>query len=103
MRSNDCVSTSVCGWCSLSPYRARRDAVRGTAKISSCVRYASHRQGIGNALVQHAVSEAPGLASACCSVSSLSATRGDRAEDEMRLRALGATPDVASIDGELAG
>lgn len=52
---------SVLGWCSLSAYRAGREALRGTAEISYYVGRGSRGHGIGSALVEHAVREAPRL------------------------------------------
>ena len=55
------VDHSVRGWCSLSSYRSGRGALLGTAEISYYIRHDSRRQGLGSALVRHAVSEAPRL------------------------------------------
>jgi L-amino acid N-acyltransferase YncA len=52
---------SVRGWCSLSAYRPGRMALIETAEISYYVRGDSQRQGIGSALVRHAIKEAPRL------------------------------------------
>src|SRR6476660_8240998 len=49
------------GWCSLSAYRPGRAALLGTAEISYYVASAARGQGVGTALVRHAVNEAPGL------------------------------------------
>lgn len=52
---------TLLGWCSLSPYRPGRGALRTTAEISYYID-ASHRgQRVGSRLVKHALSEAPGL------------------------------------------
>jgi L-amino acid N-acyltransferase YncA len=42
------------GWCSLSPYRKGRLALRYTKEVSYFVAARFHRQGVGLALVQHA-------------------------------------------------
>ena len=52
---------SVRGWCWQSSYRDGREALLETAEISYYVRDDSRRQGLGSALVQHAVREAPHL------------------------------------------
>ena len=49
------------GWCSLSPYRAGRAALRFTAEISYYLAPDYHRQGIGTALVEHAMASCPAL------------------------------------------
>jgi L-amino acid N-acyltransferase YncA len=45
------VDGQVVGWCSLSPYRPGRAALRFTSEISYYITSAFHRQGIGTALV----------------------------------------------------
>lgn len=50
----------ILGWCSLSPYRPGRDALRQTAEISYYVDRSSRGRGIGSRLMQHALAEAPG-------------------------------------------
>lgn len=49
----------IVGWCSLSPYRTGRAALRTTAEISYYIDKSRRGQGLGNRLVQHALSEAP--------------------------------------------
>src|SRR5512146_1054859 len=51
----------VVGWCSLSAYRPGREAFRFTREISYYIASAYHRQGIGTALVEHALGACPGL------------------------------------------
>jgi L-amino acid N-acyltransferase YncA len=51
----------VVGWCSLSAYRPGRAALRFTAEISYYIAYAHHGQGIGTALVAHALAVCPTL------------------------------------------
>jgi L-amino acid N-acyltransferase YncA len=55
------IEGHVAGWCSLSPYRPGRAALRFTAEISYYIAPAYHRQGIGTALVEHTVAAAPAL------------------------------------------
>jgi phosphinothricin acetyltransferase len=55
------VEGRVVGWCSLSAYRAGRAALRFTAEISYYIALAYHRQGIGTALVKHALAACPAL------------------------------------------
>jgi L-amino acid N-acyltransferase YncA len=49
------------GWCSLSAYRPGRAALRRTAEISYYVSAAARGRGVGTALVQHAIDQAPRL------------------------------------------
>ncbi len=46
---------NVAGWCSISPYRAGRMALRHTAEISLFVHESDRREGVGSALLKHAV------------------------------------------------
>lgn len=55
------VDGEVAGWCSLSPYRPGRAALRITAEISYYIALAYHRQGIATALVEHALASCPAL------------------------------------------
>jgi len=55
------VEGQVAGWCSLSPYRPGRAALRFTAEISYYIAPAYHRRGIGTALVEHTVAACPAL------------------------------------------
>ena len=55
------VDAVLAGWCSLSPYRAGRAALRFTAEISYYLAPTYHRQGIGTALVEHALAACPTL------------------------------------------
>ena len=92
----------VRGWCSVSSYRSGREALLGTAEISYYVRHDSQRQGIGSALVRHAVTEAPHLGKRI-----LFGILLERNEASIRLMTRcgfelwGRLPDVAAFDEEL--
>lgn len=49
----------ILGWCSLSPYRPGRMAVRFTAEISYYVDSNFQRMGVATKLIQHAISDCP--------------------------------------------
>ncbi|MFW2405403.1 MAG: N-acetyltransferase family protein [Gammaproteobacteria bacterium] len=51
----------VVGWCSLSPYRPGRMALRHTAEISYYIARASRGTGVGSALIAHAIERCPEL------------------------------------------
>ena len=51
------VDDKVIGWCSLSPYRPGRMALRYTAEISYYIHEGYRRKGIGSALVKHAIAQ----------------------------------------------
>jgi L-amino acid N-acyltransferase YncA len=55
------VDGGVAGWCSLSAYRPGRAALRFTAEISYYLASAYQRQGLGTALVRHALAACPAL------------------------------------------
>lgn len=45
----------VCGWLSISPYRAGRQALNEVVEVSFYVDYAHHREGIASRLMKHAI------------------------------------------------
>lgn len=51
------LAGKVVGYCSISPYRAGREAMETVAEISYYVAYAYHRQGIGTQLVKYVLSD----------------------------------------------
>ncbi len=51
----------VVGWCSLSPYRPGRGALRHTAEVSYYVDERDRGAGVGTRLVKHAVARCPAL------------------------------------------
>lgn len=93
---------AVVGWCSLSAYRAGRAAVRRTAEISYYVSVAARGRGVGTALVEHAIEQAPRLGKHV-----LFGILLERNAPSIRLltrcgfQLWGRLPDVALIDGEL--
>ena len=93
---------AVVGWCSFSSYRSGREALLGTAEISYYVDRGAQGRGVGSALVQHAVREAPRLGKRV-----LFGILLERNDASMRLmekcgfELWGRLPDVAMIDGEL--
>jgi L-amino acid N-acyltransferase YncA len=51
----------VSAWCSVSPYRPGRQALRFTAEISSYVAKSARRQGVASALLRHALARGESL------------------------------------------
>jgi phosphinothricin acetyltransferase len=93
---------SVRGWCSLSPYRPGREALLGTAELSYYVCYDFHGQGIGSALVQHALAEAPRLGKRVLFAILLEWNEPSvRLLNKFGFEMWGRLPDVALVDGEL--
>lgn len=55
------MENKVVGYCTLSPYRAGKKGFASVAEISYYLDYAYHGQGIGTALIKHAISDCPRL------------------------------------------
>ncbi len=95
---------AVIGWCSFSSYRSGRDAVLGTAEISYYVGRDSQGQGVGSALVKHAIQEAPRLGKRVLFGILLERNHASiRLMEKCGFELWGRLPDVAMIDGELVG
>ena len=98
------VDGQVAGWCSLSPYRPGRAALRFTAEISYYIAAAHHRQGIGATLVEHALAACPAL-----QIRHLFAIvlEGNEASvkllEKMGFEQWGYLPRVADFDGKEVG
>jgi phosphinothricin acetyltransferase len=92
----------VRGWCSLSCYRSGREALLGTAEISYYVASDSRGRGVGSALVQHAILEAPRLGKRVLFAILLERNRASiRLMEKCGFEVWGRLPDVALIEGEL--
>jgi L-amino acid N-acyltransferase YncA len=98
------VDGGVAGWCSLSPYRPGRPALRFTAEISYYIALAYHGRGIATALVEHALAACPGL-----QIRHLFAIvlEGNQASlkllQKMDFEQWGYLPKVANFDGKEVG
>ncbi len=98
------VNEQIAGWCSLSPYRPGRAALRSTAEISCYVALEYDRKGVANALVGHAIVTCPGLG-----IKNLFAIVLERNAaslkllDKMGFEKWGYMPRVADFDGEETG
>jgi L-amino acid N-acyltransferase YncA len=92
---------SVRGWCSLSAYRPGRMALSETAEISYYVRGDSQRQGIGTALVQHAIKAAPSLGKRILFGILLERNKASiHLMNKCGFELWGRLPDVAAFDGD---
>ena len=93
---------AVVGWCSLSAHRPGRAALRRTAEISYYVRADCRGCGIGTALVNHAITDAPRLGKHVLFAILLEKnTASINLLKKFGFELWGRLPDVASIDGEL--
>lgn len=94
----------VIGWCSLSVYRPGRAALRFTAEISYYVDSAHQGQGVGQALIRHAVEAGPSLG-----IKNIIAVLLDRNEPSRKLleklgfQQWGYLPRVLDFDGQECG
>jgi L-amino acid N-acyltransferase YncA len=96
--------TVVVGWCSLSPYRPGRMALRHTAEISYYVDENYGNMGVGSALISHAIESCTPL-----NIRSLFAILLDINQDSTRIlekfgfERWGHLPNVADFDGRECG
>jgi phosphinothricin acetyltransferase len=95
---------SVKGWCSLSPYRRGRMALRFTAETSYYVRGDSHRKGIASRLVQHSIASCATLKIKNLFAIVLEYNTGSCALlEKLQFEKWGYLPNVADFDGEECG
>jgi L-amino acid N-acyltransferase YncA len=95
------VDDQVAGWCSLSAYRPGRAAFRFTAEISYYIAFSHHRQGIGTALVAHAMTACPSLQIRHLFAIVLEGNEGSiRLLKKMGFEKWGTLPRVADFDGK---
>ena len=99
-----CVTNDqVAGWLSVSPYRGR-PALERTAEISYYVEYNCQRQGIGSALMRHAIEAAPRLNKHIYLAILLEwNTASQRLLEKFGFEKWGYLPEVAEFDGRLCG
>jgi L-amino acid N-acyltransferase YncA len=93
----------VQGYLSLSPYRGR-PALRRTAELSYYVDYARHGQGIGSALMERAVAEAPQAGKRILLAIVFDTNAASiRLLEKYSFSRWGFLPEVAEIGGRLRG
>jgi L-amino acid N-acyltransferase YncA len=98
------VEGQVAGWCSLSPYRPGRAALRFTAEISYYIASAHQRQGIGTALVEHALAACPALQIRHLIAIVLEGNQASlRLLEKLGFEQWGYLPRVADFDGKEVG
>jgi phosphinothricin acetyltransferase len=98
------VEGQVAGWCSLSAYRPGRAALRFTAEISYYLAPAYQRQGIGTALVEHALAACPALQIRHLFAIVLEGNQASiRLLEKMGFEQWGYLPKVADFDGKEVG
>ncbi|MFB3905713.1 MAG: N-acetyltransferase family protein [Acidobacteriota bacterium] len=91
----------VVGWCSLSPYRPGRMALRFTAEISYYIHEDFRRQGIGARLVAHVVEESRSRGIKSLVAILLDVNVGSiRLLEKLGFEKWGELPRVADFDGQ---
>lgn len=94
---------AILGWLSVSPYRDR-PALARTAEVSYYVDYARHGQGVGSALMDHALGEAPGLGKRVLIAILLESNQASiRLLEKFGFERWGYLPEVAEFDGRTCG
>ena len=92
------------GWCSLSPYRPGRGALRTTAEISYYIDAEHRGKGIGSRLVQHALIEAPSLGFTHLLAILMDVNVASiRLLEKFRFQQWGCLPGVAKFDSAVCG
>jgi phosphinothricin acetyltransferase len=98
------IDDQVVGWCSLSPYRRGRMALRYTAEISYYIHKDYRRMGIGSALAKHAIARCEKL-----DIKTLFAllldinTPSVKLLEKLGFAKWGHMPNVADFDGKECG
>jgi L-amino acid N-acyltransferase YncA len=96
-------SSGITGYLYLSPYRERA-AMRRTAEISYYVDYAHHHQGVGSALMAHALDDCPRLGIRVLVAILLEWNQPSiKLLEKFGFEKWGYLPEVAEFDGRLCG
>ncbi len=92
----------VAGWCSLSPYRGGRLALKDTAEVTFYVDYAVHGRGVGKALLKHALEDCARIGKRVLFAIVLEKNKKSiHLLEKAGFEKWGTLPDVADFDGEL--
>ena len=95
---------SIVGWCSLSPYRPGRMALRYTAEISYYVHESCRGMGVGSRLIAHTLNECPKLGLKNIFAILLDINRDStQILEKFGFEKWGHMPNVADFDGQECG
>ena len=95
---------TITGWCSLSPYRPGRMALRHTAEISYYIHKDLRGLGIGSCLISHAIEQCPHLGIKVLFAILLDInTNSTRILEKFGFQKWGHLPNVADFDGRQCG
>ena len=98
------IDGQAAGWCSLSAYRPGRAALRFTAEISYYIATAHHGQGLGTALIEHALAACAALGIRHLFAIVLESNQASiRLLQKMGFAQWGYLPRVADFDGREVG
>ena len=94
----------VAGYCSISPYRPGRRALRYTAEISYYIHEAFRGQGAGSRLIEHALQQCPqlGIRTLFAILMDIN-TESVRLLEKYQFERWGHMPGVADYDGSECG
>ncbi|MBU2552228.1 MAG: GNAT family N-acetyltransferase [Proteobacteria bacterium] len=94
----------VAGWCSLSPYRSGRTALKRTAELTVYIDYGYHGRGIGTELIRHALADCARIGKKIVFGIILEINaRSIKTLEKQGFERWGYLPDVAEFDGRLCG
>jgi L-amino acid N-acyltransferase YncA len=98
------LNGEIIGWCSLSPHRPGRKALRSVAEISYYIHQNHRRKGVANALINHTIESAKALVfkNLISILLDLNKTSIHILE-KFGFEKWGHLPDVAYIDGVICG
>ena len=100
----DVESEEIRGWCSLSPYRPGRMALRHTAEISYYVHENHHRKGVASGLIHHAIADCARLnLKSLFGILLETNTASIRLLEKLGFEHWGHLPNVADFNGEECG
>ena len=98
------INDTVVGWCSLSPYRGGRLALKKTVEIVCYIDYEYHKQGIGSGVIQYALNDCTRLKKRIVFAILLEKNiKSITLLEKFGFERWGYLPDVAEFDDELCG
>jgi len=94
----------VVGYCTISPYREGRRAMSEVAEISYYLDYSFHRQGIGTALLEYAISDGRRIGIKHLLAILLDINQPSiKLLEKLRFKQWGHFPDIIQLDGKKCG
>ena len=98
------IGNVIVGYCSISPYRQGRAAMSSVAEISYYLDYAYHEQGIGTALIKHAIANCKRIGKENLLAILLDInTPSIRLLEKLKFKKWGHFPDIINLPGKKCG